>query len=404
MSETLDAAMLTQFPAARGCPFDPPQPYLDLQREEPVSRVRLASGLEAWLITKHADVRALLDDERLSADESKPGYPFLYEGAFASPLHGTFMRADGADHYRVRRMLSRDFTVARATVLRADVQSVVDECLDEMDAAGRTADLVTALAFPVPSRTICDVLGVPYTDRQVFLDNTRAMINIRSTQEQVQAAMGAIFGYLDNLITAKQAAPGDDLLSRLITEELQPGHLDRQELVTIALILLVGGHETTATMIGLGVFALLEHPDALAELIAEPGLWPAAVDELLRHQTIVQNPIQRAVLEDIEIGGRLLRAGEGVLFALETANRDAEVFAEPDRLDWRRDNVRSHVAFSFGPHQCLGHAVARMELEVTFRSLFERFPTLKLAVDRDEVPLRPATVGLFGVEALPVTW
>lgn len=402
MASTLGSAA-TEFPAPRPSPFHPPPAYLLLQRERGIPRVRLPSGRDAAFVTRHADVRKLLDDERLSADETAPGYPFLYEGAFESPLKGTFMRLDGEPHYRVRRMLGKDFTLKRATTLRPHVEAIVAECLEAMERHGPPVDLVSELAFPVPSRAICQVLGVPYEDREVFETNTRAMINTSSTMEQVQAAVAAVFGYLDQLVSKKEASPGDDLISRLIAEELVPGNLERQELVTVSLILLVGGHETTATMIGLGTFALLEHREQLAELRASPELWPGAVDELLRHQTIVQNPIQRAVLEDVEIDGDVLRAGEGVVLVLEAANRDPEAFEDPDALDVRR-NARNHVAFSYGPHQCLGHAVARMELEVVFRSLFERFPTLSLAVPADEVPLRPRTVGLFGVEALPVTW
>lgn len=395
--------VLAQFPAPRKCPFNPPDEYKRLQQERPISRITLASGREAVLVTRYEDVRALLDDERLSADETKPGYPFLYEGAFASPLKGTFMRADGEAHYRVRRMLAQDFTVKRAEALYGEVEAIVEDCLNGMADQGPPVDLVQALAFPVPSRTICHLLGVPYDDRDVFEKNTRAMINHKSTAEEVQAAVGAVYGYLDALIARKQASPGSDLLSRLIREELEPGNVERQELVTIALILLVGGHETTATMIGLGTFTLLEHREQLDEAIRRPELWGRAVDELLRHQTIAQSPIQRAVLADIEIGGQWIRAGEGVVAELATANRDPEAFDDPDRLDFHR-NARAHVAFSYGPHQCLGHALARMELEIVFRKLFERFPALALAVAREQVPLRPHNVGLFGVEALPVTW
>ncbi|HEY2577792.1 MAG TPA: cytochrome P450 [Streptosporangiaceae bacterium] len=403
MTETIPSAYITEFPAARSSPFHPPRAYLRLQREQSVHRVTLPSGLQAVLITRHEDVRALLDDERMSADETVPGYPFLYAGAFESPLRGTFMRSDGEAHYRVRRMLSKDFTQRRAAALGPEVQAIVTGCLDAMERNGPPADIVRDLAFPVPSRTICHILGVPYEDREVFEANTRAMINTSSTKEQVQGAMGAILGYLDQLISRKEAKPADDMISRLIEEELKPGNLGRQELVTISLILLVGGHETTATMIGLGTFALLEHPDQLDELRRSPDLWPGAIDELLRHQTIVQNPIQRVALADIEVGGEVIRAGEGVLLVLEAANRDPAAFDDPDRLDVHR-NARHHVAFSFGAHQCLGHALARIELQTVFRSLFGNFPALHLAVTPQEVPLRPSTVGLFGVDSLPVTW
>jgi cytochrome P450 len=403
MPATIGRDRVGVFPAARSSVFHPPAEYLRLQAEHRAHRVRLASGLPAVLVTRHEDVRALLADARLSADETVPGYPFLYAGAFESPLTGTFMRADGEAHHRIRRMLAKEFTAKRAGALRDDAAAIVAECLDRMDRAGRSADLVPDLAFPVPSRLICRLLGVPFADRDVLERNTRAMIDTSSGRDQVQAALGAIMGYLDELVRRRVVEPGDDLLSRLVVEQLRPGRLDRHELLTIALILLVGGHETTATMIGLGVYALLVHHDQLDILLADPSGWPVAVEEVLRHQTIVQNPIQRVALADIPVGEDVIRAGEGVLLVLEAANRDPRAFADPDRLDVRRC-ARDHVAFSFGAHHCLGHALARMELAVVFRLLFERFPTLRLAVPADEVPVRPNTVGLFGVESLPVAW
>ncbi len=400
---TAESPLLAHYPVARKCPFHPPEEYLELQRRRPLARVRLASGREAVLVTRHEDVRALLDDERLSADETKPGYPFLYDQAFESPLKGTFMRADGEAHLRIRQMLTKDFTKKRCTALRPEVEAIVDECLEAMAAQAPPIDLVQALALPVPSRTICHLLGVPYNDRAVFEQNTRTMINHKSAPEAVQAAVAAVFNYLDDLVARKGVEPDDDIISRLIKEELEPGNLQRHELVMLAMILLVGGHETTATMIGLGAFALLEHREQLDDVLGDPTLWGHAVDELLRHQTIVQSPIQRAVLADIEIGGEVIKAGEGVLAELSAANRDPAAFESPDRMDFRRD-ARSHVSFSFGPHYCLGHALARMELEVVFQKLFARFPSLALAVTSDQIPKRPHTVGLFGVEALPVTW
>jgi len=409
MTQLVDApvvdapAGVCPFPAARTERFRPPADYFDHQQNRPFQRARLASGCTAVLVTRHDHVRRLLDDPRLSSDEGVPGYPFLYEGAFASPLKDTFMRQDGPPHARVRRMLAGEFMAKRAAWLKGDIQHLVDKCLDDMAAQGGPVDLVPALAFPVPSGTICRLLGVPEDARSVFESNTRAMIDISSTQEQVMGAMGAIMGYLGELISQKEKSPQDDLLSRLVQEQLKPGHLPIEELVQIALILLVAGHETTATMIGLGTYALLEHPEQVKRLHHNPALWPSAVEELLRHQTIVQNPVQRVATADIEIDGEIIRAGEGVVMVLEAANRDARTYSKPDVLDIGR-NPRNHVSFSFGPHHCLGHALARIELQVVFQSLFTRFPTLRLAVPSEQVPMRPASVGLYGVDSLPVTW
>jgi cytochrome P450 len=368
-----------------------------------VYRALLPSGQEAWIVTRHEDVRAALSDPRLSADLTKPGYPVLRAQASESPLKGTFMRADGEAHQRVRRMLNDEFTLRRAEAMRPVVQRTVDRLLDQMEQDGPPVDLVQALALPVPSIVICGLLGVPYQDREVFQERTLAMIDTKRTPDEVRAASMGIYQYLDQLVAARLDTAADDLISRLIEAQVRPGHLDRRELVMICLILLAGGHETTANMISLGTLALLQNPDQLTQLRADPSLVPGAVDELLRHQTIMQIGIYRAALEDVEIGGQQIRAGEGVIALLDGANRDETVFPDAERLDIHR-GARAHLGFSYGPHHCVGRTLARVELEVTFASLLSRFPHLELAVPLEELRFRPPTIGLYGVEALPVGW
>lgn len=391
-----------EFPVERKEKLHPPVEYKLFQRISPFERVTLASGLTAVMITRHEHVRKLLDDPKLSADENIPGYPFLYQGAFASPLKDTFMRRDGEGHLAIRRILAKEFTPEKIKSLEPVVQEIVDRRLGSMEIEGGPIDLVKELAFPVPSETICSVLGVPKSDREVFEANTRAMIDIKSSQRQVMGAMNAIVSYLNDLISEKRERSSDDLLGRLIAAE-KAEILSEEEISQIALILLVAGHETTANMIGLGVYTLLENPDQLSKILVDPELWASAIEELLRHQTIVQNPIQRVATEDISIDGNIISKGEGVIMVLETANRDPRTYTDADRLDVTR-NARNHLAFSFGPHHCLGHALARMELRLVFQSLFERFPGLQLADPRIEVAMRPTGVGLYGVESLMVSW
>jgi cytochrome P450 len=275
----------------------------------------------------------------------------------------------------------------------------VDQHLTAMAAAGPPVDLVEAFALPIPSLVICELLGVPYTDHEFFQEQSAVMTGL-GTQEQVTAAIGALAGYLGDLAAAKRAEPGDDLLSGLIAE----AGLTDEELANIGLILLVAGHETTANMLALGTFALLQHPEQLAAFRADPALAEPAVEELLRYLSILQfGAPNRAAMEDVELAGRLVRKGETVTLSLPAADHDPEVFDQPEALRLDRANARRHLAFGHGVHQCLGQQLARIEMRIAYRALFERFPDLRLAVPAEEVPLRDDAV-VYGVWRLPVTW
>ena len=404
MTDEVAGGALAAYPIPRSCPFDPPHEYIELRAQHPVFKVNLPTGKQAWLITRHEDVRKVLEDRRMSADMSHPNFPSPREHSNVdSPLKGSFMRSDGEAHYRIRKMLNREFTAKRAESMRPVVQEIVDELLDRMEAAGPPADLIEVLALPVPSTVICRLLGVPYDDHDVFQKRTRAMINTKSTPEQVRTASMEMYQYLDSLVTLKLAEPGDDLISRLIEEQVRPGNLNRQELVVIALILLAGGHDTTGAMTAFSTLTLLENPDQLAELRADPSKIPGAVEELLRYLTVAQLGTFRVATEDLEIGGQRIGAGDGVIALLSVANRDELAFPDPDRLDINR-NARGHVAFSHGPHHCLGQSLARVEIQVALTRLLTRFPNLRLAVPFEDVRFRPHTIGLAGAEALPVAW
>jgi cytochrome P450 len=300
-------------------------------------------------------------------------------------------------------MVTAPFAVKRVEALRPAVQEIVDRLIDTMLAGPRPADLVQAFALPVPSLVICELLGVPYEDHGFFQANSRVLVDRNSTPEEAVAATSRLLDYLDGLVGAKQADPGEDLLSDL-AGRVGAGELSRREAVDIARLLLVAGHETTANMIALGTLALLQHPDQLAALRAADGRAEVAgaVEELLRYLNVVHSGRRRVALEDIEVGGQLIRAGEGIICANDIANRDPDAFPDPDELDLRRE-ARHHMAFGFGVHQCLGQPLARVELQVVYGTLYRRIPTLTLAADPATIPFKHDGV-IYGVHELPVTW
>lgn len=389
------------WPQDRTCPYHPPAAYPALAEHGPLSRVTLFDGAAVWFVTGHAEARSLLVDSRLSADRRRPEFPVLM-ARFADrrtvriPLLGE----DDPLHNRQRRMLIPYFGLKQIAALRPRIQQTVDGLIDRMLAKGPEADLVTAYALPVPSVVICALLGVPYADHEFFESRTRRMLSA-DTAEELQEARDELKAYLHRLLDAKRAEPGEGLLDELIAEQLTEGELDGEELVMMALLLLVAGHETTSNMISLGTYTLLEHPGQLAELRTDPSLMRGAVEELLRYLSIADGLV-RVATEDIEVGGETIRAGDGVLFATSVINRDPAAYREPDALDVHR-SARHHVAFGYGVHQCLGQNLARLELEIALSSLFARIPTLRLAVAPDEVPAKPGG-SLQGLIALPVTW
>lgn len=392
---------LPEFPMPRQarCPFDPPPALKDLQEKAPLTKVRLWDGSEPWLVTKYADQRALLGDPRVSADTDSPGYPTK-----ASPEGGegklSFIMMDDPEHARLRRMVTAPFAIKRVEALRPAVQKIVDDLIDGMLGRPGPVDLVEEFALPIPSLVICELLGVPYDDHAFFQDNTKTMVHRDATPEQRGQASREVAGYLATLIGKRLAEPRDDLLSG-IAGRVTAGEIDHRQATEMALLLLIAGHETTANMISLGTYTLLQHPDRLAELRGDPALLPIAVEELMRMLSIADGLLRMAT-EDIEVAGTTIRAGEGVVFATSVINRDEDVYADPDTLDWHRP-ARHHVAFGFGIHQCLGQNLARAELEIALRSLFERLPTLRLAAPAEEIPFKPGDT-VQGMLELPVTW
>ncbi|AXB47910.1 cytochrome P450 [Amycolatopsis albispora] len=390
-----------EYPMARaaGCPFDPPPRLRELQQEAPLTRIRLWDGSTPWLVTRYADQRAVLSDPRVSADMTHPTYPRQAPGRATL----SFIGMDDPEHARLRRMVGSAFAVKKVAAMRPMVQEIVDDALDEFLGGPKPADLVEGFALPVPSLVICKLLDVPYADHGFFQDNSKTMINRNSTPEQRTEASGNLARYLGGLLASKMDNPGDDLLSRLC-ERIKAGELELEQATAMAVLLLIAGHETTANMIALSTLLLLRHPDQLALLreSGDPAVATRAVEEMLRYLNITHGGRRRVALEDIEVAGQLVRAGEGLVLPNEIANRDADAFPDPDRLDITRE-ARHHVAFGFGVHQCLGQPLARLELEVVYRTLYRRAPELALAADFDDIPFKHDGF-VYGVYELPVTW
>ncbi|MFG2468575.1 cytochrome P450 [Streptomyces canus] len=399
MTETEPVA----FPQDRTCPYHPPTGYEPLRAARPLSRITLFDGRPAWLVTGHDTARTLLADPRLSTDRTRDGYPAPTARFAAIKNRRTaLLGVDDPEHRVQRRMMVPSFTLRRSTELRPRIQRIVDERIDAMIAQGPPAELVSAFALPVPSTVICALLGVPYTDHDFFEGQSRRLLRGPAAAD-VMDARDQLEQYFDELIDRKQKQPepGDGVLDELVHRQLRDGELTREELIALAIILLVAGHETTANMISLGTYTLLQHPDRLAELRTDPALIPNAVEELMRMLSIADG-LLRMALEDIEVAGTTIRAGEGVVFSTSVVNRDEDVYADPDSLDWHRP-ARHHIAFGFGIHQCLGQNLARAELEIALRTLFDRLPTLRLAAPADEIPFKPGDT-IQGMLELPVTW
>lgn len=391
------------YPMTRRCPFDPPEPYARLRREEPFARVRLWDGTEPFLLTRYADIKAVLSDPRFSCEPVRPGFPHVFEGRkVADMADRSFLRIDNPEHDRLRRMVTKEFTVRRIEALKPRIQRAVDELIDRYRQLPKGSDFVEHFSGPLPTEVITFLLGIPYEDHELFHRATRIQFAAKSSPTEVRASIDELFGYLDALIARKEREPQDDIVSRLVQEQLLPGHVDRDTLINIVRLLLSAGHQTTQNMTALGVLTLLRHPDELNRIKRDPSLIPNAVEELLRHASVLHMGARRVALTDIDVNGHLVRAGEGVICSIPAANRDETLFPDPDRLDVGRE-AAGHVAFGFGIHQCLGQVLARAELQIVYRSLFERLPDLRLAVPFETLRFRH-DMFVYGVHELPLTW
>ncbi|WUW20689.1 cytochrome P450 [Streptomyces sp. NBC_01463] len=375
-----------------------PYPYYATMRAKgPVHTVRTDDFDRVWLVVGYDEGRAVLADQRFGKDWRKlPG-----QTATGDPINANMLEMDAPDHTRLRKLVAREFTPRRIEALRPRVQEITDQLLDAMLPAGH-ADLIDALAFPLPMTVICELIGVPDLDRAGFRTMSNAVVSPAGAQEEGDAVrtMGA---YLAELIEDKRRAPGDDLLSALIAARYDDDDtLSPDELVGMAFLLLVAGHETTVNLISNGVRALLTHPGQLADLRADFGLLDGAVEEMLRHEGPVETATFRFAREAVEIGSRTIGAGDPVLVSLAGADRDPARYPGPDRFDIHRE-AQGHLAFGHGAHFCMGAPLAWMEGRIAIRTLLERCPGLVLDPGAGEPDWLPGML-IRGTRRLPVRW
>jgi cytochrome P450 len=413
MSRTLTgtATETPDYPMDRdaGCPFAPPPQVLEMGTAKPLSRVRIWDGSTPWLITGHEVARELFADARVSVDDRREGFPHWNEHMLSTvnKRPRSVFTSDAEEHTRFRRMLSKPFTFKRVEALRSAIQEVTDECIDEILAGPQPADIVTKLALPVPTKVISEMLGVPYEDHEFFQHHANVGLARYASAEDGQKGAMSLHKYLINLVEAKMAIPRgegtEDAVSDL-AERVNAGEISVKEAAQLGTGLLIAGHETTANMIGIGVLALLENPEQAALLrdSNDPKFIANAAEELMRYLSIIQNGQRRVAIEDIEIGGETIRAGEGIILDLAPANWDVTAYPEPDKLDLTRD-AGQQLGFGYGRHQCVGQQLARAELQIVFHTLLKRIPTLRLAIPFDEVPFKHDRLA-YGVYELPVTW
>jgi len=369
---------------------------------EPVRRVRLPSGTAAWLVTGYDEVCQVLTDPRITRMVGRDG-PRLGVSSMAPEAPRRSINMDGPPHTALRRLASRPFSARRMEALRPRVQEIADELIDALIAGGGPADLMSGFAQPLPMRVICELLGVPPEDRSRFSAWSDAILSVTAhTPEQVREAMIALAGYLHAAVAAKRAAPGDDLLSHWIAAQAEDEELTDQELVELAVSVLIAGHETTVNAIGTGMVVLLRHPEQLDALRADPSRTERVVEELLRYAMSSDLFRIMVALEDVEVGGTPVRAGDAVMPLPFAANFDPRKFSCPRDFDPDRAED-AHLTFGFGAHFCLGAALARLELGIAFTTLLARLPGLRAAGDPGSVPWRSG-LAVSGPEKVDITW
>ncbi|WP_236794624.1 cytochrome P450 [Amycolatopsis sp. GM8] len=379
--------------------FDPVPELARLRRERPVSRVSLVTGGTAWLVTRYDDARAVLGDparfpSHPNAFVAKPG-----ESA-DGPSPGMLLSYNPPRHTTLRRRLAPAFTVKRMRQLRPRVEAIVAEHLDAVEQAGPPADLVSAFALPIPALVICELLGVPFADRADFQRRGVRRTDFQASLQERTAAFAESRAYMVELVAAQRADPDDSLLGMLVREH--GTELSDAELVGIADLLLLAGHDTTSHMISLGTLLLLRHPRYFAAVRDHDDRIDATIEEMLRYLSVVHSGIPRVAREDVTLGGERIEAGDWVVCSLPSANRDDALGADPDRFDPER-KVPAHIAFGHGIHHCIGAPLARMQLGIVFPALLRRFPALRLAVPMADLRFHSHSV-VYGLQALPVSW
>ncbi|GAB4814037.1 hypothetical protein N2152v2_001083 [Parachlorella kessleri] len=384
---------------------EPPSEFAELRNKCPVATAKLFDDSDIWLITKHEDLKKVLTDNRLSKVRTHPGFPELAPGAKAAiqGREATFVDMDPPQHTKLRSMFAPWFTQEHSEKLRPSIRQKVDELIDGLESSGsKLVDLQENFSLPFAFKVIFDLLGIPFKDYKMLSNNIAVRASASGTARQAAAAQEELTRYMHDLVAQKERNPQDDVLSGVVKKYLRSGDITRDQLVAHAFLLLVAGNATVAGMINLGVVTLLQHPDQLEALKADPGLWPGAVHELCRYHTASSFALRRVALEDVKVGDRTIQAGEGLIALNQSANRDEDVFPDPDRFDIRR-SPNPHIAYGYGAHECVAMALALVELEEALAGLFRRLPGLQLGVAPGELDWSKPT-GDVGLVKLLVTW
>jgi cytochrome P450 len=384
--------------------FDPVDELARVRADEGVTRVVTPFGIPAFLVTRYEDVREVLSDP-VRFSNARTDFPLadqlqLSRDEIAQRRAGHLLALDPPEHTRLRRMLTPEFTVRRIRRLAPRIEQIVESHLDDLEREGPPADLVSGFALPIPSLVICELLGVPYSERAQFQQRTRRQLDMSVPVEERLALQQEGREFMQGQVARAHEAPGDDMLGMLVREH--GNELSEDELVGVAGLLLVAGHETTANMLGLGTLALLRNPEQFAMVRDDPAAVGSAVEELLRWLSIVPSGIPRTTTTEVTLAGHTIPAGQLVVASLVAANRDPALVSDPDRLDITRGEM-GHMAFGHGVHHCLGAPLARMEMTTAFPALLRRFPKLELAVPFEEVGFRPHSF-IYGLQSLPVNW
>ncbi|WP_320064883.1 cytochrome P450 [Micromonospora sp. RTGN7] len=386
---------------------DPYPTFARLRADTPVCPVS-SPRFDSYLVTRFDDARAALTDPRLSKDLYGPGQHYLrLFGPNSEGLNKNMLNSDPPEHTRLRRIVSQAFAPRRIEALRPRVAELVEHLIDKIIPRGES-ELMREFAIPLPMMVISDLLGIPETDHERVLDWTQVIrtsgSSHRTPQEEraaVQEAQLRLHRYLADLVRARRADPVDDMISALIAACDHDGELSEAELVTTTFLLLFAGHQTTADFLGNAVVALLTHPDQLELLRAEPELLPSAIEELLRFDGPLPVASPRIAAEDVDYQGVCIPRGSVVGVVINSANHDPAHFADPDRLDLRRERG-PHLGFGYGVHYCLGVSLARMEAQLALGALLRRLPKLRLAVPVAELHRLPAASPFRGLLELPV--
>jgi len=385
--------------------FNPTPELRKIRETDGVRTATNAFGMTVYLVTRYEDIKDVLSDHERFSNARPPGFvvpgaPAVAEEEQASARAGNLLGLDPPEHQRLRRMLTPEFTIRRMKRLERRIVEIVDAQLDAMEKPGPPTDLVASFALPIPSLVICELLGVPYDDRDDFQRRSARQLDLSIPIAERLELVRRGREYMGSLVERARRQPGDDILGMLVREHGTA--LTDNELIGVAGLLLLAGHETTSNMLGLGTLALLRHPDQLVSVRDDPDAIGPAVEELLRWLSIVHSAIPRITTTDVEIAGVPIPAGHLVFVSMASGNRDPDFIDSPEVLDIGR-GAPGHLAFGHGVHHCLGAPLARMEMRIAFPALLRRFPTLALAEDFSDVAFRSFHF-IYGLKSLEVTW